>query len=167
MTLDFSSRYCSMRAPSMAPLLLKLTSIYFPNRLELSLRMVLALPKAAGEWKHRLLKNLGRVCWRKLIWRVCFNLPGWGLPRGSAAQSRSADRWLQQGTAASAWCSQFSQLRTLRCANNRDVSAWILPVTTLDFTVICFSKLTPILSLLLGLNKTDGTSFDFQTFQNV
>lgn len=45
-TLDFSSRYCSMRAPSMAPPLVKLMSMYFPKRLELSLRMVLALPKA-------------------------------------------------------------------------------------------------------------------------
>lgn len=35
-----------MRAPSMAPPLVKLMSMYFPNRLELSLRMVLALPKA-------------------------------------------------------------------------------------------------------------------------
>ena len=48
-TLDFSSRYCSTRAPSMAPPLVKLMSMYFPKRLELSLRMVLALPKA--EWQ--------------------------------------------------------------------------------------------------------------------
>lgn len=45
-TRDFSRRYCSMRAPSMDPPLLKWISMYFPNRLELSLRMVFALPKA-------------------------------------------------------------------------------------------------------------------------
>lgn len=50
-TRDFSSRYCSILAPSMAPLLLKWMSIYFPKRLELSLRMVLALPKAKFIYK--------------------------------------------------------------------------------------------------------------------
>ena len=45
-TLDFSRRYCSTRAPSMAPPLVKLMSMYFPKRLELSFRIVLALPKA-------------------------------------------------------------------------------------------------------------------------
>lgn len=45
-TRDFSSRYCSTRAPSMAPPLVKLMSMYFPKRLELSFRTVLALPKA-------------------------------------------------------------------------------------------------------------------------
>ena len=43
---DFSSRYCSILAPSITPELVKWLSIYFPNRLELSFRMVLALPKA-------------------------------------------------------------------------------------------------------------------------
>lgn len=47
-TRDFSSRYCSIRAPSMAPRLLKWMSMYFPKRLELSLRIVLAFPKAEG-----------------------------------------------------------------------------------------------------------------------
>lgn len=47
-TRDFSSRYCSILAPSMAPLLLKWMSMYFPKRLELSLRIVLAFPKAEG-----------------------------------------------------------------------------------------------------------------------
>lgn len=47
-TRDFSSRYCSILAPSIAPRLLKWMSMYFPKRLELSLRIVLALPKA--EW---------------------------------------------------------------------------------------------------------------------
>lgn len=45
-TLDFSSRYCSILAPSMAPRMLKWMSMYFPKRDELSLRMVLALPNA-------------------------------------------------------------------------------------------------------------------------
>ena len=55
-TRDFSSRYCSILAPSMAPRLLKWMSMYFPKRLELSLRMVLAFPNAArvgeghGSW---------------------------------------------------------------------------------------------------------------------
>lgn len=35
-----------MRAPLMAPPSLKLMSMYFPKRLELSFRMVLAFPKA-------------------------------------------------------------------------------------------------------------------------
>lgn len=48
-TRDFSSRYCSILAPSMAPRLLKWMSMYFPKRLELSLRMVLAFPNAS-EW---------------------------------------------------------------------------------------------------------------------
>lgn len=48
-TLDFSSRYCSILAPSIAPLLLKWMSMYFPNREELSLRIVLALPKAVRQ----------------------------------------------------------------------------------------------------------------------
>lgn len=43
---DFSSRYCWIFAPSITPALVKCTSMYFPKRLELSLRMVLALPKA-------------------------------------------------------------------------------------------------------------------------
>ena len=45
-TRDFSSRYCSILAPSMAPRLLKWMSTYFPKRLELSLRIVFAFPKA-------------------------------------------------------------------------------------------------------------------------
>lgn len=44
---DFSSRYCSIFAPWMIPLVLKWTSMYLPKRLELSLRLVLALPNAA------------------------------------------------------------------------------------------------------------------------
>jgi hypothetical protein len=48
-TLDFSRRKCSMLAPSITPLELKWMSMYFPKRLELSLRMVLALPKAEGK----------------------------------------------------------------------------------------------------------------------
>ena len=57
-TRDFSSRYCSILAPSMAPRLLKWMSMYFPKRLELSLRMVLAFPNAAsvgeghGSWSR-------------------------------------------------------------------------------------------------------------------
>lgn len=47
-TRDFSSRYCSILAPSMAPRLSKWISMYFPKRLELSLRMVLAFPNASG-----------------------------------------------------------------------------------------------------------------------
>lgn len=38
-----------MLAPSITPLELKWMSMYFPKRLELSLRMVLALPKAEGK----------------------------------------------------------------------------------------------------------------------
>lgn len=38
-----------MRAPSITPLWLKWISMYFPKRLELSFRIVLAFPKADGE----------------------------------------------------------------------------------------------------------------------
>lgn len=48
-TRDFSRRNCSMRAPSITPLGLKWMSIYFPKRLELSFRIVLAFPKAEGQ----------------------------------------------------------------------------------------------------------------------
>lgn len=48
-TLDFSRRKCSILAPSITPLELKWMSMYFPKRLELSLRTVLALPKAEGK----------------------------------------------------------------------------------------------------------------------
>lgn len=48
-TRDFSSRYCSIFAPSMAPRLLKWMSMYLPNRLELSLRIVFAFPKAVNK----------------------------------------------------------------------------------------------------------------------
>lgn len=51
-TRDFSSRYCSILAPSIAPRLLKWMSMYFPKRLELSLRMVLAFPKAERMHNH-------------------------------------------------------------------------------------------------------------------
>jgi hypothetical protein len=46
-SLDFSSKYWSMFAPSMMPLAVKWTSMYFPKRLELSFLFVFALPKAA------------------------------------------------------------------------------------------------------------------------
>lgn len=45
-TLDFSSRYVLMLAPTIWFLSSKLISVYFPNRLLLSLRVVLALPTA-------------------------------------------------------------------------------------------------------------------------
>lgn len=48
-TRDFSRRNCSMRAPLITPLELKWMSIYFPKRLELSFRIVLAFPKAEGQ----------------------------------------------------------------------------------------------------------------------
>lgn len=51
-TRDFSSRYCSILAPSMAPRLLKWMSMYFPNRDELSLRIVLAFPKAGKKTEN-------------------------------------------------------------------------------------------------------------------
>lgn len=64
-TRDFSSRYCSIFAPSMAPLLLKWMSMYFPNRLELSLRMVFAFPKAAGKNCSGLGRIMDLVSWAK------------------------------------------------------------------------------------------------------
>lgn len=48
-TRDFSRRYCSTRAPSITPSLLKKISKYFPKRLELSFRIVFAFPNAAWE----------------------------------------------------------------------------------------------------------------------
>lgn len=56
-TLDFSSRYCSILAPSIAPLLLKWISMYFPKREELSLRIVLAFPKAKKKHKTPMAQN--------------------------------------------------------------------------------------------------------------
>lgn len=46
-TLDFSRRYCSRPAPMIRPLGSNTSWIYFPNRLELSLRAVWALPNAS------------------------------------------------------------------------------------------------------------------------
>lgn len=43
-TLDFSRRYVLMFAPMMSPFLPKPISIYFPKRLLLSFRVVLAFP---------------------------------------------------------------------------------------------------------------------------
>lgn len=51
-----------MRAPSMAPPLVKLMSMYFPNRLELSLRMVFAFPKAVGSKEYLIREADHRVC---------------------------------------------------------------------------------------------------------
>lgn len=45
-TLDFSSRYVLMFAPMMSPFLPKPISMYFPKRLLLSFRVVLAFPMA-------------------------------------------------------------------------------------------------------------------------
>lgn len=54
-TRDFSSRYCSILAPSMAPRLLKWMSMYLPKRDELSLRIVLAFPKAGKKKRNQTL----------------------------------------------------------------------------------------------------------------
>jgi len=48
---DFSNKYCSIFAPSIAPRLSKCISIYFPNRDELSFRTVFAFPKARRKRK--------------------------------------------------------------------------------------------------------------------
>lgn len=50
----FSKRYWSTKALAIAPVLSKLTVMYFPNRLLLSLRIVLALPKAATNKNQQL-----------------------------------------------------------------------------------------------------------------
>lgn len=111
-TLDFSSRYCSTRAPSIAPPGVKLMSMYFPKRLELSFRIVLALPKAE---KKMYISLRGSVS----LWRLSYHFmfcsypPKWGSLQESAARSRSAGRSLQPGIAAWAWCSQFSLLLIL------------------------------------------------------
>lgn len=60
-TLDFSRRKCSMLAPSITPLELKWMSMYFPKRLELSLRMVLALPKAEGKRESSQQEQKGEI----------------------------------------------------------------------------------------------------------
>lgn len=91
-TRDFSSRYCSILAPSIAPLLLKWISMYFPNRLELSLRMVLAFPKAVEKKKSLHPAGLCSIfkCANK-DGSIGFPHPqGWGWPLTPAVQSRSA-----------------------------------------------------------------------------
>ena len=47
MTLDFSSRYSEILAPTTVPPLVNFISRYFPKRLELSLMAVVALPNAS------------------------------------------------------------------------------------------------------------------------
>lgn len=47
-----------MRAPLMAPPSLKSMSMYFPKRLELSFRMVLALPKAERKTEIEIKKSV-------------------------------------------------------------------------------------------------------------
>lgn len=51
-TLDFSRRYVLMLAPMMSPFVPKPISIYFPKRLLLSFRVVLAFPIDCGQ-AHR------------------------------------------------------------------------------------------------------------------
>lgn len=92
-TRDFSSRYCSILAPSMAPRLLKWMSMYFPKRLELSLRMVLAFPNAAGwadvhgSWSVSVAPQPPSPALRARPY-----LPGWGWLPAPAARSMSAAR---------------------------------------------------------------------------
>lgn len=51
-TLDFSRRYVLMLAPMMSPFLPKPISIYFPKRLLLSFRVVLAFPIDCRQTRH-------------------------------------------------------------------------------------------------------------------
>lgn len=88
-TRDFSSRYCSILAPSMAPRLLKWMSMYFPKRLELSLRMVLAFPKASG-WVEGHGHGQAPPSHPALPCGPWPYLPGWGWPPAPAARSTSA-----------------------------------------------------------------------------
>lgn len=114
-TRDFSSRYCSILAPSMAPRLLKWMSMYFPKRLELSLRMVFALPKAY--WTKTIRWGGSQIEMMQFVMHfscTITDLPEWAWPPGPAALSRSVGRWWLPGTAGSAWCSPSFQLQTRR-----------------------------------------------------
>lgn len=114
-TRDFSSRYCSILAPSMAPRLLKWMSMYFPKRLELSLRMVFALPKAY--WTKTIRWGGSQTEMMRFVMHfscTVTDLPEWVWPPGPAALSRSVGRWWLPGTAGSAWCSPSFQLQTRR-----------------------------------------------------
>ena len=58
-----------MRAPSMTPLGLKWMSIYFPKRLELSFRIVLAFPKAEGQRVMPMMgAERGKFTFSGIIW---------------------------------------------------------------------------------------------------
>lgn len=100
-TLDFSSRYCSTRAPSMAPPLVKLMSMYFPKRLELSFRIVLAFPKA-GKKANQVKRGFHG------LWRPSYNFICWRLARTLQDRVRFKNLLLDPGVLA-AHCSQELQ----------------------------------------------------------
>ena len=80
MRRTFSNRYVSMEAPASFPAFEKETSIYFPNRDELSFRMVLAFPKAS---------KIGLDC------KTCCSIDTVGeADRGVSAVPPDADRFL-------------------------------------------------------------------------
>lgn len=116
-TRDFSSRYCSILAPSMAPRLLKWMSAYSASRsrLELSLRMVLAFPKRCkGRRGHRVMGHShGQLSPRPTATLLLPECPSLTFQDGSCFQHLLLNhgccplKW-PPGTAGSASCSLSS-----------------------------------------------------------
>ena len=73
-TRDFSSKYCSRPAPMILPLGSKCSWMNFPNRLELSLSAVLALPNASRIGFNCGGREGGSACvfvgtwWKEKLW---------------------------------------------------------------------------------------------------
>lgn len=87
-TLDFSRRYVLMLAPMMSPFFPKPISIYFPKRLLLSLRVVLAFPIDCGQTlaPEPLTQSLRMTLLKRPSPPLLGSRPRLSLPRWSAAQ---------------------------------------------------------------------------------
>ncbi len=108
--------------------------MYLPKREELSLRIVLALPKATTQT----LSVRARRAYLNTSSCLLAHLPELDSPPRSAAQSTSASRWWPQGTEGSAWYSQSCLLQTLhwsQCTSSKGEDGLIIVVIGVE----CFS----------------------------
>lgn len=89
-TLDFSRRYVLMLAPMMSPFLPKPISIYFPKRLLLSFRVVLAFPIDCRQTlaPEPLTQSLRMTLLKRPSPPLSGSRPRLSLPHWSAAQLR-------------------------------------------------------------------------------
>lgn len=87
-TLDFSRRYVLMLAPMMSPFFPKPISIYFPKRLLLSFRVVLAFPIDCRQTlaPEPLTQSLRMTLLKRPSPPLLGSRPGLSLPHWSAAQ---------------------------------------------------------------------------------